>query len=457
MNLKLLLPAIMISIAVVIIPHYLIVMILLSAFIFIKEIISKELLLPLICFVMITASGETFEFIRNIINLSCTIVLIYLFVNKYGLRLSDYPRVPNKVLSFVIWFLLAMLISSSVSGFQLQSIVAIVRTITFFVIIYLFYSLINNQNQLYRLLLAFMVSTFVISLTIYYEVIQEGFNFFLISGILARYSGAYQGYNFIGYLMMVSTLIAFFFMLNRNGSKLLVGFYVLNNLIILMILNSRLAFFGTFIGIVIIIFMLKRKYFYALILSSILVLLLFLVVPVLNDYLQAYIRIESITERDDIWSQGMAMTVDHLFLGVGPELYPTKVYSYYSAEYTSKWEGKTAEEIGRESPHNYLLLMFSENGLLGFCSILFLYYLYFYHGIKAMKFYKVYNKDIYIFSLFITLIGILIMIRSFFEVDGILGYGFLSRDITFWLLFIFLIKLNINQKSPKIFSIPNYT
>ena len=250
-NNRQLLIAIVISIIIAIVPYYLLFVVLIAAFFFIKEIFSKETILPVIFFVLVTASGESFEVIRNIINLICTILIIYLFINKYGLKFSNYPSIPSRVLSFVYLFIISLLISSSISGFQIESLIAIVRTSIFFGITYLFYSLINNQIQLYSFLQAFMVSTFVISLTIYHQVIMEGFTFFLISGVLARYSGAYPGYNFVGYLMMVSTLIAFIFLLTRNRSRkkirVLTGIFILNNLIILIILNSRLAFFGTFV------------------------------------------------------------------------------------------------------------------------------------------------------------------------------------------------------------------
>jgi hypothetical protein len=63
-----------------------------------------------------------------------------------------------------------------------------------------------------------------------------------------------------------------------------------------------------------------------------------------------------------------------------------------------------------------------------------------------MKMTKNNRPDEYLISLSIYSIGIVLFIRAFFEVDGIFSYGFITRDLPFWICFVVLAHLKIKQR-----------
>jgi O-antigen ligase len=94
---------------------------------------------------------------------------------------------------------------------------------------------------------------------------------------------------------------------------------------------------------------------------------------------------------------------------------------------------------GKPSPHNLFLHYWSENGIIGFLLSISLFLLFFYYSFKTIKLSKEKNKEYYIVTLAITGIGIGLLFRAFFEVTGLLYYGFITTDLPFWLVFGILI------------------
>ena len=109
---------------------------------------------------------------------------------------------------------------------------------------------------------------------------------------------------------------------------------------------------------------------------------------------------------------------------------------------------------GRPNPHNFILLLACENGILGLITGIFSFVLFFYMAYKCLKGYKNLDREFYVFSVVITGIGLGALERSFFEVSGI-SYNYITQDLPFWLIFFILaymykklkeIKLSDNQK-----------
>ena len=57
------------------------------------------------------------------------------------------------------------------------------------------------------------------------------------------------------------------------------------------------------------------------------------------------------------------------------------------------------------------------------------------------------SRDSYIISIAITGIGIGFLFRAFFEVTGLLYYGYITTDLPFWLLFGILVHIYQEIKS----------
>ena len=99
------------------------------------------------------------------------------------------------------------------------------------------------------------------------------------------------------------------------------------------------------------------------------------------------------------------------------------------------------------SPHNYFLLMGAENGVLGILTSVSVFILFFYLSGKTLMMSKKMDREYYIFSVAIVAIGIGTFLRAFFEISGIMYYGYISRDLPFWIIFLILIFIYKRMKN----------
>ncbi len=93
--------------------------------------------------------------------------------------------------------------------------------------------------------------------------------------------------------------------------------------------------------------------------------------------------------------------------------------------------------------------MVTENGVLGLLLSLMIFYFYYRLAWRIMKRTKLTNHINYTLSISLYSIGLILFIRSFFEVDGIYSYGNITRDIPFWICYVILAHLtNIYSSRP---------
>jgi O-antigen ligase len=171
---------------------------------------------------------------------------------------------------------------------------------------------------------------------------------------------------------------------------------------------------------------------------SLVILGLFFTIPAVEETINLYVRIDSINQREVFWESGSDVISDYPILGIGPGTFYQYFYSYAPSSlfdffYLDIWR------YGKPSPHNLFLYYWSENGILGFILSISLFVLFFYFAANTIKLTKFKHKNNYIISIAITGIGIGFLFRAFFEVTGILYYGYITTDLPFWLLFGILI------------------
>ena len=167
-------------------------------------------------------------------------------------------------------------------------------------------------------------------------------------------------------------------------------------------------------------------------------------IPPINDFINLILRLEGYSIRPYLWEAGYKVFINNFFTGVGPGLYGKYCFIYLPSGMIQFFNNMGFLDPGldiKQTPHSFILYMAAENGLLGIISVLYLYFLYFFLNIKSILYYKTRNKDIYILSISFFATGIGVFWRSFFEVSGIMNYGFLSQDLPFWLIMIIMIYL----------------
>jgi len=179
--------------------------------------------------------------------------------------------------------------------------------------------------------------------------------------------------------------------------------------------------------------------------------LLYLFDPFTQTLVDAYIRIETVSQRDYLWAAGIEIMKDYPIFGVGTEMFPYKFYTYVPTSGSYMFE--LFRILQKPHPHNYSLWLITENGILGMVCSLSLFGFYFFMSWKLLSNFSKAKNEVYYFSLGFMSIGIMVFVRSFFEVEGIFSYGYISRDLPFWITYILLAyfyKYNIKENPERI-------
>ena len=441
------------SASLIIIPYHFIIILIVTLFL-LSTRYNRDfwILLSILSFTVITRTE--FENLRGISVVITTLILLLLFIKQYGFKYSIYPELPKEIFFFLFLLLFTLIISVPNSSSFSLSLTAAIRLLVFFAICYLFYSFIADISIIYLYIKALLISGFIISVSIYYDFFLEGFNFFLSSGILARFTGIYDNPNFVGLITMISTFLTISLLhiekFKSNLNKTILYGLLLNNLLIFLIIASRAAVIGSILGCTFILFFLNRKLLTKLYLISGGIILLFLSIPTVQNFLAVIIRFQDFSIRKYLWDAGYEIFKDNIFTGIGPSTFGQRFYSYIPSSIISFFKMRFDLSEKNPHPHNFFLLMASENGILGLIMSISIFILFFYMGIKVIKIEKTKKEEAYIITLAFIAVGMGTLFRSFFEVSGIMSYGYISRDIPFWLIFISLIYLYKNIKTEKV-------
>jgi O-antigen ligase len=449
----------LLAITVAAIDPVIIPIIILIAVIVLAQVHSFNYFIITIILSYIVITRTEFESIRSSIVIISTILLSFSFFRRYGLNLKGYPKLPNEVISFLLLLFCTLFVSTVYSSSVITSLIAMVRLSIFLIICYFLYSFIQNKSTIYLYITGLLLIGLIISITIYYDFIKGGFSFFISEGILARFTGLYDNPNFVGLIILISTCLIIALLhidkFKTRKRKVLLLSLLLNNIIIFLIVASRAAVIGTIVSCFFILFFLNKKLLIKFLFTLICTTLFLFLFPPIKDFIQILIRAQDFSIREYLWDSGYEMFKDNLLTGLGPQMFKEHFYTYIPSSIISFWEMRFDLSEKNPHPHNFFLLMASENGILGIILGISIFILFFYMSIKVIKFTKNADRELYIFSITFLAIGIAVLFRSFFEVSGIMSYGYISRDLPFWIIFIILIYLyniynNSDQKGYKV-------
>ena len=444
--------SISLAIIIVLINPYLIITFILIAILAAVYYFGEKVLLGLILLNYLTGLTEYIGNLRIYLNLLSTMILIYLFIKKYGLRLDEYPKIPYEIAIFLIVLFTSLSVSALFSSYMGIGFTSILTMLLFFLITYLFYALLKNEENIYIYIYSISISVLVVAVRIFIDLFTLGIQDFFKKAILegnSELAGSTGYTGFTIFFISTSFISAFLFMdKSKNAiNKLLLTLILIINIVTLIFANSRAAILATILSISFMFLILKWKPFIKTFLIILLVLLgLFFTIPAVEETINLYVRIDSINQREVFWETGSDVISDYPILGVGPGSFYKYFFSYapgslFDLFYLDIWR------YGKPSPHNLFLHYWSENGILGFILSISLFVLFFYFAFKTIKLTKGKNRDNYIISIAITGIGIGFLFRAFFEVTGLLYYGYITTDLPFWLLFGILLHFYQDMKS----------
>jgi O-antigen ligase len=174
-----------------------------------------------------------------------------------------------------------------------------------------------------------------------------------------RVFGTFFSPNTLGvYLNTIIIMLVAFLLNNKFSEKIsrrLVIFILILNCVALYLTFSRTSWFSLVIGIFLLVFIKYRKLLLYVIISSIIVLVVALTVVPL-DYWTTKLRLEKgLGLREDLWIAGWNIFLDYPVFGAGHGMFKN-LYNHYV---------NISSAHPFEHPHNMLLFILSDFGLVG--------------------------------------------------------------------------------------------
>jgi putative inorganic carbon (hco3(-)) transporter len=432
--------------------HYLTLgMILISGLILIKNVRATIFILLT---ALLTMAGEINPSLRIIVQIASILTLIGLVISEYGLNFSKYPALPKQLSLFFLVLFLIMLSSSILSGYFFLGLNQLVKTYVVFFVIYLFFLVLNSEKRIYTALWALLVSSHIIAISMIYAFIEGNYNLLTIFAISnLRVGGILSNINAASVFFAISIpiLIGSYFLYHKKREKLFIAFSILLQFIGLILTGSRASFMVIVISMIFVLFFLKRKILVNIISTIIFLILIYLFVPIINESITTLLRLdEGLSQREYLWEITVEMIKDNFIFGIGPGTYGIKMINYFPVLLDS-YKGSTIIELskiahGANISHNYYLNFFSDLGILGLLNSLILPFSFITIGFRAINKFRPISREYFIKSVVLTGIGIGMFIRGFFEGINIVSFGWITADLPFWLIFIYLIYLdNINN------------
>jgi O-antigen ligase len=315
----------------------------------------------------------------------------------------------------------------------------------------MFYGLIESKKDIYVIIISLAISVTIVAIRMFLDLYYLGFeNYYLkvtFQGDVELYGSAgYTGYTifFISATLLFSILIVSKFAKYKNKLFYIIIFFI--HIFALIFSNSRALIVSAFISIGFILFYINRRMFYRVTGVLIVMILLLITIPPVYNTIELYLRLDTVNQRDYLWQAGAEVISDNLIFGVGPRAFPNYFYSY-APSHIFEFFNLDIWKYGIPQPHNLFLYYWAENGILGFISIVTFFIVYFYLSVKVIKSTRNNNDEYFILALSAAGIGLGMLFRSFFEVSGILSYGYITLDLPFWLVVSILIFIHENGES----------
>jgi len=415
--------------------------------------LDEKLFVLLSIIVFISIVGGEVQIYRNVFTIFALIILSLYFLKRYGFQVNNFPKPPIVVNWLAAILLGTIFISSIISGLQSESINALFRALIFLLICYFYYAFLasgENKKHIYYLLFGLFFSSLILSASVYYDFARSGFALFIFDILITRWAGTFGNPNSLALnisINIIFVIVVFYSDKISHKIKLLfLPVLLLNYLVILFLTNSRAAILSLTIAILFLFYHLQKKIILYLLSVIVLFIIAYLFIPFMQELVDTYLRLETVSQRDYLWKAGLDIMSDFPIFGVGPEQYPKYFYSYVPT--SGSYFFNLYIILQKPHPHNYSLWLITENGIFGWLSSLAIFGFYFFMATKLILWSKVDRDENYLFAVGLYSIGILVFIRSFFEVEGVFSYGFISRDLPFWISYIilaFLYRINLTN------------
>lgn len=425
-------------------PYLPLAPLLLVFLIFLWKYETKAFLFSLILLFLLTNSQND-KVIRSIVVIGGLASLTFLFLKKYGLNVSAYPRGPKPLAVYIIFITIFLFISSMFSENRMLCLGINVRQAVFFYICYTMYALIEDGKTIYTYLNGVMISGLIISFSILYEFYQYGFNlYYAKNDEFIRFGGIIDNINACGNIISVSIIITLIMLLLPKHKSFLYkagySFILIINIVGLFFTNSRASIISAVVGSIFILYVHNPAKFRKATLWFVAVVIFLLLTTELGNAVSVYFRVSTVfSVRDYLWQIHWNIIADHPVIGIGPEMSRFYFDRYFPVAMGTWEESEIRTLQSFQAPgmaHNFYLSYFAELGLPGLISTFLIIFAFGYIAKKLFNKLNQFDPNIKIVVIGITGLGVGLFFRSFFETMGIMTYGWIMNDISFWLCFI---------------------
>lgn len=444
--------SITIAISIALLPQYFLAIFLIIYLLRISYKSNKSFILSFSTISFLSLTNENLEDYRVYINLFITIILLAAFLSEYGLEISEYPRLPRELIYFLSFLFFTLVISSIFSSHKVSSFIATVRMISFLIIFYLIYALIKNLKDIYIIVYSLVFVMIISFIPILIDLSNLGIQNYLIRSLLVEKYDVISERGYTGvtlFFITLNLLIALFIKNNNKNTKkqIFIVLLIINNISLLLLANSRGGILASFISLTVMLLIMKPKLFYY---SIIVLTTIFISFYVSDSYFrqafELYMRWDTISDRLVYWNMGLEIINDNPIFGIGADTFD-KYFLNYSPSSTVQYFESKLMNLGKPHPHNFFIYFFAENGIFGLLTAIYFFIIFFYYSIVALKLSRELDLGLRVLIVAVFSLGFGIFVRSFFEVTGYLQYGFLTRDLPFWLLFAILLKIHSHLKT----------
>lgn len=412
-----------------------------------SSIYGERFIISIILITLFTLIAELIQSLRLVVHLIDFVLLGIIFLRRFGLNFELYARVPKSVIYFVLFYFSVMIISAAMSDYPFSSVPIITKQIIFLIIVYVFYSLIWDEQYIRLYFKNIIIVTCIVITVSAAEFLSEGYNVLSllslyrprVTSITGNIEGA-TNFIIVAFPIAVTSILLKKDMYQKFLNYLFL-FYLGFGIAIMM---SRSAVLGIVVSTVIIFYILKRKLFYKFLISIVAILLLIFIFEPLRETATFFFRIpEGMGERDQIWEMSMEMIQDYPVFGIGPGAYGYFMYNYFPYMFDD-WYGQLLIHFyeisgGQNLSHNFFLVLFTEMGILGLITALALPFIFIRIGMKTLRKYSDYSTATYYLIVALFASGISIIFRNIFNSIGLLYVSGIQTDLPFWLVFSGLI------------------
>jgi len=350
-----------------------------------------------------------------------------------------YEGLPRYVRYFFYIFLSISALSTLNSLIRRVCILELVRYLSMYVILVVFFELVKTKHQLRRIMNIVVISSAIMVLLSIPEILSSGAQGAFSGGLIQKRLGSFYGNpnNFaIPFLFSIPVIFCKLIHLDHGKKHKLINMLTLILLLLIFVYvvfltssRSALLSLGISMSVLLVTFKTGRRVLLA-------VMLLFIaVLPKIYEVIYFALRLGiGFTGREHVWKAAVEMVRNNVLLGVGPGMFEsTKAYYILPVDFLSRLT-RSLKISG--AAHNLYLTVASELGI--FAAILLVGFLI----LLIQRVVSLVRKtnDIELRKILYIAVSVLsgLIIRSFFESGVIIGSGRLGDGIYFLLIILFI-------------------